>query len=1060
MKRILAFLMLTAMLLSAFSVCAFADGDDNATGGDGENHSAAEGYGWYSSYQYLYKVTIFVGKKDTVTKQSSLTNDFYRIGTVIMRKSGWDIPSSTQFANGTKVDYYGGMQMGVDDNPFIITDANCPRIPIVCDGGDLDVVKAYFGSTGTLNTILNALASKAGTNGYGLLKDKSFTIGGTTKSGWPEGELLPNGTSNRVPWVIVYEPMIVLHLKDKVHCVCFTATEFAIAEMNGWYDWHKSDGKGQNVSSLTDKHMPSSIQLEESWFGYPVYPTHDGSYRWEHLDTVKGGGWGMRWLGGHTPESTDYAVQFGSYTYDPIVGEKTPVKIKWTNNGSASGTVLCELYSGSSLIWSQTKTIGAGSTITSTVRLTYQSTKTHRLSAKINYANRETESNPNNNAAYATVVPKSSENPEIDFGCSFGTIETPEANSYGKVTVNWKNLKGDFGSVLCELYRDSKLIWSGFKDFEGNQQITDTYSVFYSGTSERTLTAKINYAYRMDEVDPDDNLCTATVQPYSILDDTYDFSVSQLKITPQELYQGEYIKVDFVTDNWNKDIAYEGILVEVLVGNEVVKSETVDFEAYGRNTHHYNLEMGDYGNKTITARINWEHRFEEDNSSNNFAQETAKVNRYYDFSIYNFKVTPEETKTGEMVTVTFSTSNNDRLNPHENVPVQILYRGKVVSTQYVDYDAYGYKKHKVTLNVGSVAGTHELYARVNWRNHENEINPDDNITDTKYITVEEAGDLTIQVIPPNADYHMGITVITSYRVYNGSSRDITPDDHLKVTFRAYYPESAETIICEQTWEDVVIPANDSNLIWFKWTPPETILAYIVYTEAVVNPDRTVIESDYDNNTDTMQQYNFGKYFSSTPNTQYEREAPSGFSVPSVPAVREGSATWWVWAYENSAFVKKDYGLRIYAAKPVLVPDPDSPSREKSGGYWTMKSGYGFSISYNPSIKTLDGYIFPSTADYTGVQEAYAAFPEFGYSGMSGKCRNLTKVGSKWVFMPNVHAQDEERLHFTPLWYPDGQYTVSVVGYDVWTPAGMISQKINSKPLTIEGSAYDDWYLGK
>ena len=80
--------------------------------------------------------------------------------------------------------------------------------------------------------------------------------------------------------------------------------------------------------------------------------------------------------------------------------------------------------------------------------------------------------------------------------------------------------------------------------------------------------------------------------------------------------------------------------------------------------------------------------------------------------------------------------------------------------------------------------------------------------------------------------------------------------------------------------------------------------------------------------------------------------------------------------------------------------------------------------------------------------------------MSGKCRNLTKVGSKWVFMPNIHAQDEDRLHFTPLWYPDGQYTVSVVGYDVWTPAGMISQKINSKPLTIEGSAYDDWYLGK
>lgn len=165
-------------------------------------------------------------------------------------------------------------------------------------------------------------------------------------------------------------------------------------------------------------------------------------------------------------------------------------------------------------------------------------------------------------------------------------------------------------------------------------------------------------------------------------------------------------------------------------------------------------------------------------------------------------------------------------------------------------------------------------------------------------------------------------------------------------------------------------------------------------------------------------------------------------------------------YENGAFVKKEYGISIHSAKPVLVPDPDSPSREKSGGYWTMKSGYGFTISYNPSIRSLDGYLFPISDAYTSVQGATAAFPEFGYSFISGKCRNLIKNGNKWVFMPNVHAQDQERLHFTPLWFPNGSYTVSALGYDVWTPAGMISHRINSKPLTIEGSAYDDWYLGK
>ena len=103
MKRITVILLLAVMLLSAFSITAFA-GDDNATGGDGSTHPAAEGFGWYNSYQYLYKVTLFVGKRDTVTKQSSLTNDFYRVGTVIVKKTGWSVDSSVMFGSGTKMD--------------------------------------------------------------------------------------------------------------------------------------------------------------------------------------------------------------------------------------------------------------------------------------------------------------------------------------------------------------------------------------------------------------------------------------------------------------------------------------------------------------------------------------------------------------------------------------------------------------------------------------------------------------------------------------------------------------------------------------------------------------------------------------------------------------------------------------------------------------------------------------------------------------------------------------------------------------------------------------------
>ena len=224
MKKSLIILLLAAIMLSAFSITAFA-GDDNATGGDGNTHDAAEGYGWYNSYQYLYKVTLFVGKKDTANKQSSLTNDFYRIGTVIVKKTGWNVSSSVKFGNATKVDYYSSTPMERLQNPYIISDANCPPVPILCNGGDIDLVKQYFGSTGTMSTLLNAIAAKENNTAYGLLKNKTFTINGTTKSGWSEADLMPNGTTNKVPWVIVYEPMILMHLKDKVNMVAFTATE-------------------------------------------------------------------------------------------------------------------------------------------------------------------------------------------------------------------------------------------------------------------------------------------------------------------------------------------------------------------------------------------------------------------------------------------------------------------------------------------------------------------------------------------------------------------------------------------------------------------------------------------------------------------------------------------------------------------------------------------------------------------------------------------------------------------------------------------------------------------
>lgn len=87
-------------------------------------------------------------------------------------------------------------------------------------------------------------------------------------------------------------------------------------------------------------------------------------------------------------------------------------------------------------------------------------------------------------------------------------------------------------------------------------------------------------------------------------------------------------------------------------------------------------------------------------------------------------------------------------------------------------------------------------------------------------------------------------------------------------------------------------------------------------------------------------------------------------------------------------------------------------------------------------------------------------PEFDYSQSVGEYRTLEISESDWTFERNKYADDSDRLHFTPIWYPDGQYVISIVATDVWTPVGMIQSVCNSNTVIIKDSAYDDWYVGE
>jgi len=261
---------------------------------------------------------------------------------------------------------------------------------------------------------------------------------------------------------------------------------------------------------------------------------------------------------------------------------------------------------------------------------------------------------------------------------------------------------------------------------------------------------------------------------------------------------------------------------------------------------------------------------------------------------------------------------------------------------------------------------------------------------------------------------------------------------------------------------VVIPYDGDNLVSFKWTVPAGTAGLTFRLTATVDPENRIDVAHRNNHVITVNRPIIAANHSIPPDTQYESQAPSGFSVANIPSrTSNTSFSWAVWEYENNAFVKRTYGLELNPAAPSIVPDVNSPSRKNTGGTWSMGSGYGFTLAWSTPTRTLSGFTAPPAASHTAVQVASMYFPEFRYSNTVGNFRHLDRNGTNnFRFPANPNAKDNARLHFTPLWFPNGNYQCQGFISDVWTPAGMLSGYYNSNNIKINGSAYDDWYVAR
>lgn len=309
--------------------------------------------------------------------------------------------------------------------------------------------------------------------------------------------------------------------------------------------------------------------------------------------------------------------------------------------------------------------------------------------------------------------------------------------------------------------------------------------------------------------------------------------------------------------------------------------------------------------------------------------------------------------------------------------------------------------------------------------------------------------LSLIPITPNADYREDTEVISSFWLRNGSSRIFTQTNNVTAEFTVKKANGSTVTTVSRA--QLVVPGKDQNLVYFKWKVPAGLNNGKITITAVLKVNGT-------ENYRVSKQYSTVPYtVYSTPDTQYERSAPSGFTVPVTPSDNTQYGTWWEYVYTGGKFVKKEYCVTAPSTKASIQAATGETDYVTQSDQIVMKSGYGISIGAGLSVVNASGYDTATSAMFTQPQFVTATFPEFEFRQAANKCRTLQKTGHQWIFRPNGTYGN---VHFTPLYFPDGGYTVKVRYSDVWTPGGMITFTRSSNTVKIEGSAYDDWYIGR
>ncbi len=204
---------------------------------------------------------------------------------------------------------------------------------------------------------------------------------------------------------------------------------------------------------------------------------------------------------------------------------------------------------------------------------------------------------------------------------------------------------------------------------------------------------------------------------------------------------------------------------------------------------------------------------------------------------------------------------------------------------------YGVKTISFNMNVGATEGVQNLEARVNWDDHYRETRTGNNTVSTTFKVNKVIEASAGSVVNSNTTYTAGQEVISSFYVYNEGTSGIVPSDNVSFDFEVYTKDSYgnKTVVETQTKNNIVVPGNSTNLVYFKWRVPSGSSGTQYYCKGTVST--SIGEQNTDNNSVEFTAQSVSASTSQTPNTRFESQAPAGYdSTTATPLTKTETAS--------------------------------------------------------------------------------------------------------------------------------------------------------------------------